>query len=332
VKFKASKVRASKGNNMNVDNMLNRRSFMRGSAAAGGLAAAGGMPGAATAFGAQEDDALDVYQLGPRIWIRKGKNVITCYRAHESQKYPYFYPLIGPASGLPLTVETSLPYPHHRSLWFACDRVNGGNYWQEGYDRGQIFSAGPKVAEATAEKVTITDACLWKRPGAEAPCRDDRSFTFGKCAVGYTLDVEIRWIALTDMTIPRTNHSLFSMRSATDLAVTGGGNLVSAAGNAGEKATFGKPANWMAFHGKRGGDGPAEGIAVLDHPKNMGGATPWFTRNYGFASPTPMYFGKESFTLPKDESVTLRYRVVLFAGSPASANLNSSWDDWANDT
>ncbi len=313
---------------MNAEDMHNRRSFIRDSGAlACGLAATGGMPGTAV-FAAEGDDGLNVYQLGPRIWIRKGKNVVTCYRAHESQKYPYFYPLIGPASGLPLTVETSLPYPHHRSLWFACDRVNGGNYGQAGYDQGQILSAGPKVAEATADKVTITDTCLWKRPGAEAPCRDERVFTFSKCDSGYTLDVEIRWIALTDLTIPRTNHSLFSMRSATDLAVTGGGNLVSAGGAAGEKSTFGKPARWMAFHGKRGGDGPAEGIAILDHPENMNGESPWFTRDYGFASPTPMYFGKESFTLPKDESVTLRYRVVLFAGSPESADLNSSWDDW----
>jgi len=303
-----------------------RRFFAQASAATAGLAVAAGAGRTAQAVNATE--GLAVYQLGPRIWIRLGEDVLTCYRAHPSQKYPYFYPLVGPVSGLPLTVETSDPYPHHRSLWLACDKVNGGNYWQEGYGQGQIVSKGPTVATPEANRVVITDACAWKRPGAPSPCQDSRIFEFSRSGRGYTLDVEIRWTALENMTIPRTNHSLFSMRAATDLAATGGGTLMSASGAAGADATFGKPAKWMAFFGKRRGDGPVEGIAIMDHPENMDGQTPWFTRDYGFASPTPLYFREKAFMLPKGETVILRYRVAAFTGDPQAAGLDDLYKNW----
>ena len=62
------------------------------------------------------------------IIVRIDEATFTCYRYGAGQKLPYLYPVNGPLSGLSLTTESSLPYPHHRSLWFGCDRVNGGDY------------------------------------------------------------------------------------------------------------------------------------------------------------------------------------------------------------
>ena len=78
---------------------------------------------------------LSAERLDDRIIVRVADRTFTCYRFGAGQKYPYFYPVNGPATGLSLTTESSLPYPHHRSLFFGCDKVNGGNYWQEGNDR-----------------------------------------------------------------------------------------------------------------------------------------------------------------------------------------------------
>jgi hypothetical protein len=101
-----------------------------------------------------------------QLWIRKNNETLTAYRAHQTQKYPFFYPVAGPVSGLSLTSDSAMPWPHHRSLFFGLDRVNGGNYWQEGLGRGQIVSQGPSFAKENGKfkidnvSAEIVDRCL----------------------------------------------------------------------------------------------------------------------------------------------------------------------------
>lgn len=316
---------------------FSRRRFLKAAAivsaaplaARAAAAAAAKAPAAAPA--SEDTRGLSVYELGPQIWIRFNNRPLTCYRAHRSQKYPYLFPLSGPISGLSLTDETTLPYPHHRSLFFGCDRVNGGNYWQEGFETGQILSSGPKVAEATRQQVTITDECDWQKPGGPVILKDQRTITISAPDEKlHTIDWTITLKALEPITVLKTNHSLFSMRAALDIAPKGGGNLVNAEGKSGEKATAGVKSAWCDFYGKRAGmPNAVEGIAILDHPKNPWAPTPWFTRDYGFASPTPLNFIDQPWTIPARNSVTFRYAVVLHAGDPAAANLARLFEQWA---
>ena len=70
-----------------------------------------------------------------------------------------------------------------------------------------------------------------------------------------------------------------------------------------------------------------EGIAIFQHPQNRWYPAPWFTRDYGFFSPTPMYWLENGHVdLPKGGPLTLRYRVVVFAGDPNLANVYSAYD------
>ena len=72
-----------------------------------------------------------------------------------------------------------------------------------------------------------------------------------------------------------------------------------------------------------------EGIAIFDHPQNPWAPTPWFTRDYGFASPTPLNFIEKPWTVPAGDRATFRYAVVLHAGDPAAANLAGLYKAWA---
>ena len=58
-------------------------------------------------------NVLTVEQQDERIIVRIDDVTFTSYRFGDGQKYPYFYPLNGPVSGLSVTTESSLPYPHH---------------------------------------------------------------------------------------------------------------------------------------------------------------------------------------------------------------------------
>ena len=299
-----------------------------GGAAAGSFCASAALAQIKPVPGA---DKLTAYQDGPQVWVRWANALLTSYRAHATQKYPYLYPLAGPKTGLSLTTETSVPYPHHRSMLFACDRVNGGNYWQDAVPAGQIVSVGLKLGNVTPESAEVLDRCEWRKPGQPVVMTDRRKITVRVVSlVLRTIDAEIEWTAVQDVTIQKTNHSLFSIRAAADITPWGGGTLVNSAGQSGEKATFGKPAAWCCCFGKRAGtSGAIEGIALFDHPKNPWAPTPWFTRDYGFISPTPFNFIDAPWQLAAGKSVQLRYRVALFVGDPKEAGLDRIYRDWA---
>jgi len=264
------------------------------------------------------------------LWIRKDNQVVAAYRTNPNQKYPYIFPLAGPISRVSVTSESAQPWPHHRSVFMGADRVNGGNYWQEGADRGQILSQDLKLTKAETDVVEFTDRCIWKKPSEADPIIEDtRKYTLTwKNADYYTLDFEFAMKMLVDVHIEKTNHGFFGVRVEQDLCPFGGGNLVGADGVVGEADSFGKPNKWMAFYGKRRFN-PAitEGVAVFCPPKEPFENCPWFTRDYGNISPMPFLFTEGGFSWKKDEVLKGVYRIVVFAGEPKDVDLNGLWNE-----
>lgn len=261
-------------------------------------------------------------KVGNRIDVVIGKQFFTSYRFQPDEKYPFFFPVNGPVSGATTTSMRNGEYPHHSSLFFGCDRVNGGNYWQEGLERGQIVSVGARIVEAKGEQVVIEDECIWKRPDAQAPIIDRRKITISCPSKDlYQLDFDIEMEMLMDVTIQKTNHSLFSARIDPDLTVKQGGVMINSEGKEGEKGTFGVGSSWIDCYGKR--KTGTEGIAIMQHPSNKWYPSPWFTRDYGFMSPTPMYWPENEKTteLKKGDKINLRYRVLVHAGNSGEANI-----------
>ncbi len=266
-----------------------------------------------------------------RVTIYIGEKLFTEYLFLPDSKYPCFFPVNGPRSGRSITVRNTEPYPHHSSLFFGCDRVNGGNYWQEGLERGRIVSQAVRLVRASGRQVVVEQDCRWERPGADSPFSDRRRITVSApvADVRY-IDFDITLTATTDVRIEKTNHSLFSARVAPDLSVQGGGSLLNAHGEQGEKGTFGRAAPWADYRGTR--DGVTEGLAILCHPSNRWSPPAWLTRDYGFFSPTPMYWLENEFVeFAKGESLRLRYRVVVHAGAPARADLEAEFRKWSQE-
>jgi hypothetical protein len=261
-----------------------------------------------------------------QVVVTIGGQVFTCYKFGPSQKYPYFWPVNGPASGKSITTETSEPYPHHHSLFFGCDRVNGGNYWQEANERGQIISERPKIVEASGSRVVFTDVGLWKQPDKAPIIRDQRQIVITAPSESLRIiDFTVTLEPLTDIRILKTNHSLFSARVVPELAVTAGGTLINAESKTSEKGTFGVASPWCDYYGTRAG--VTEGIAILQHPSDRWYPAKWFTRDYGFFSPTPMnWLEGDKLDIPKGEKVTLSYRVVVHSGDTQKAGIPALFD------
>ncbi|HSI77732.1 MAG TPA: PmoA family protein [Lunatimonas sp.] len=260
-------------------------------------------------------------KIGSRIDFHIGNLFFTSYRFDSNEKYPFFYPVNGP-SGASVSSMRNGTYPHHSSLFFGCDMVNGGNFWQEGLDRGQIVSLRAEIEQVDEFTVVIHNENIWTRPGANAPIKDIRKITVTSSSKEiFQIDFDVTMEMLEDVTIKKTNHSLFSGRMDPDLSVVNGGTMINAEGDRGEKETFGKPSSWIDFHGPRGTG--MEGMAIMQHPSNDWYPSPWFTRDYGFFSPTPMYWPEDDkeTVLAKGQKVMLRYRVLVHAGDHQGAGI-----------
>jgi len=260
-------------------------------------------------------------KVGDKIEFRVNGNLFTSYILSDYEKYPFFFPVNGP-SNASVTSMRNANYPHHSSLFFGCDRVNGGNYWQEGLKDGQIISLRADILETGGSKAVIENECIWRRPGADAPIKDKRLITVSVPAEGkYQLDFDVTMEMLMDVTIEKTNHSLFSGRMDSDLAVINGGTMINAEGETTEKGTFGKRSAWIDFYGSR--QGKTEGMAIIQHPSNKWFPAPWFTRDYGFFSPTPMYWPADdkATVLKKGDVIKLRYRVIVHTGNHTEAGI-----------
>ncbi len=271
-------------------------------------------------------------KVGSKINVSIDGKFFTSYIFSADEKYPFFFPVNGPLSGGTLTSMRNDPYPHHSSLYFACDAVNGGNYWQEGLERGRIISVNAEIIKQGGDTVIITDECIWSRPGALSPVKDSRRIIITAPSVTVRqIDFEITMQALIDVTFRKTGHSLFSARMATDLIVQNGGTMVNAEGNKNEKETFGKKTAWMDYYGKRGNI--VEGLAILQHPSNPWYPATWFTRDYGHFSPAVMNWPEngQNIFLKAGEKLSFRYRVLVHGGDPGEAKIADAFAKYKNE-
>jgi hypothetical protein len=256
----------------------------------------------------------------------------------EAGQSPAMWPIIGP-TGKPMTrsypvgpdVEGETDdHPHHQSLWFTHDEVNGHNFWSENRndrrDESGAYVAHREFIDVesdgrTARIVTRND---WM-DGDEKVFEDERTI---KCGTRENGD---RWIDFTitikstegDVTFADTKEGTFAIRVADTMRLEAemGGRIVNSEGQENGDA-WGMPARWVDYTGPV--DGDTVGVAILSHPTSFRPNTRWHVRGYGLFAANP--FGHRDFpkpevakqgavTIPQGDELTLRYRVLLHRGT-----------------
>ncbi len=283
-----------------------------------------------------------------RIVVEVGGSVFTEYLFGDEHKYPFFYPVVGPASGKSVTTWDQNPFPHHSSLYVSLDSVSSegvqrGNYWQprNRLDTGQIFSRNPRVVEASGERVVLKDYTEWIVPGAGVHQISGRHKTtiWAPSPSIRIMDFEIEIEAMLDLRIGQTGHSFFSARMRPELAVgctqrgaayadRGTGTIVDSKDNRDESGTFRKDSSWCAYYGKQAD--AIEGLALMQHPQNTLSGR-WFTRNYGFMSPSP-FAHDGAVEMSAGTKFNFAYRVVVFEGDHEQADIEGWYEDFAGES
>jgi hypothetical protein len=279
---------------------------------------------------------------------------------------PALWPIIGPAGR-----EMTRPYPlrpagkgkydtddhpHHQSLWFTHDQVNGANFWAANINGG-AGDSGPHIAhrefvntDSDGETATVVTRNDWMN-GDERICAEERTIVFG------TRENGDRWIDFTitlkatdgDVTFGDTKEGTFAIRVPDPMRVEAnlGGRIENSEGQTNE-AAWGQPAKWVDYTGPveapspdlrpPTADLPVTGIAILSHPNSFRPTPRWHVRTYGlFAAnpfgqrdfPTPEAADQGATTIKNGDSLTLRYLVLLHRGRTNNDDLNAAFEEFA---
>ncbi len=213
---------------------------------------------------------------------------VTRWHFGESATRPFFYPLQGP-SGSSLTRmghPGAANHDHHRSVWFAHQKVLGIDFWSEHTD-ARIRQKEWRVYHDSDDEAVMAVEIDWLDGHDPRPLLHQELFATVRPGQdgGFFLELQstVRPGAPAEsLEFGKTNFGFLAVRVAKNISEHfGGGRITSSTGATGEPAIFGKPAAWMDYSGPVPGGG-TEGITYFDHPANPGAPTSWHVRADGW--------------------------------------------------
>jgi methane monooxygenase PmoA-like len=240
-------------------------------------------------------------------------------RWHFGPDYPrpFFYPLIGPASGLSLTRMGHPGDPghdHHRSIWFAHEKVSGVNFWSD-TGRARIRQKQWLAYEDGEAEAIMAVRLGWADGHDPKDVLEQDVLAAILPGPGKETFLEIQSVfrpAAEQLEFGKTNFGFLAVRVAKAIsAFFGGGTLTSSAGDTGEPAIFGKPARWVDYSGEQPG-GHKEGITYFDHPANPGHPANWHVREDGWMGASTCFGGPRATT--RKDPLVLRYLLHAHTG------------------
>ncbi len=269
-----------------------------------------------------------------------GGELFTTYYFSTTVAKPYLMPLRTP-SGVILTrdfpvgndigkanpKESSFE-PHQRPLYFGHGNIDGLDFWGEQafaryYDDHARQAFGHMVVQNVAiEPFTNRLSARFRLDGPNQRVigEETQSYAFSGDAQARIIDCEfVLRASAGPLVLGDTKEGTFGIRLRKELSAPND-HMINSNGARGEPAIWGQSADWVAYSGSVSGQ--QVGIAVFDAPSSFRHPTTWHARAYGLFAANP--FGRRAFTrdktqdgswtIPEGQSITFRYRVVLYDG------------------
>jgi len=283
----------------------------------------------------------------------------TTYYFNAGTAKPYLMPLRAASGeivtrGFPVLNDASMGNPkassfepHQRPLYFAHGNIDGLDFWAEQVfnkyygDHGNqayghmVFKTIEEPHQQNNSGTTIVARYTLNSPNNRVIGEETQSFTFGGDAHTRTIDCEfILYATAGPLDMGDTKEGTFGIRLAPELSGSHA-HMLNSKGAEGEKAIWGKPADWVDYSGTI--SGKKVDIAVFDSPKSFRHPTTWHARAYGLFAANP--FGLREFTRDPDKdgswtilegkSLTFRYRVLISEGGLSADQINEAYRQYA---
>lgn len=210
------------------------------------------------------------------------------------------------------------------NIWKQNDELEGSSPWEQmARDRWKVKHEG---AVLMTETRTIT---VWN----VAPMRIiDIHAVLTPAVDEIILNADVEKKAMAKENGPLAIRVADNMRAAV------AGTIVNSEGKRTEKECWGRSARWVDYFGPVVPGGPVNGIAAMDHPKNVRYPTGWHVRDYGLFAANPFYDKKPEWpdqgpiylSKAKGEKLDLRYRVYIHRGDEKEGMVEQKWQNWVN--
>ena len=297
--------------------------------------------------------SVEVKRNGDRIDVLIGGHPFTTYYFGGVTAKPYLFPLRS-AQGTVVTrsfpMASDIPgedkdEPHQRAMYFAHGDINGYDFWGEAefprwsrhpasrfgstvFRKLDDMQGGPDSGALHAEFDLVTSK-------GQVIAAETQAYTFMGDEHSRIIDCEFTVLAdHGPVKIGDTKEGTFAIRVVKALD-SPPGRMVNSEGAVGEKAIWGKRADWVDYYGNVAGEDV--GIAIFDNPKNLRYPTFWHARHYGLLAANP--FGLKEFLHDRRQdgsyliatggSLTLRYRVFIHHGDCHEARVADAYRQYA---
>jgi hypothetical protein len=298
---------------------------------------------------------VELVRKGDQVDVLIAGQPFTTYFFSAEVAKPYFQPLRS-AQGTIVTrgfpIGNTIPpghehddslEPHQRPMFFGHGNIDGIDFWGEAvFPRYSDDSVFGRTLFRKIEEIRSGDADALKvdfaltGPRGRVIADEMQSYTFGGDQNTRWIDCEITLVANggSDLTFGDTKEGSFGLRLARELN-SPPGRMVNSAGAVGEKAIWGKRADWVDYDGTIAGE--QLGVAVFDSPRSFRHPTWWHARAYGLLAANPFawreFYGDPekdgSWTVPQGKTLKLRYRVFIHHGDYQQARVAEAYRQYA---
>jgi hypothetical protein len=308
------------------------------------------------AFGSASADAwkaVEVTREGDQVDILVGGQPFTTYCFRRAAAKPYLFPL---RSAQGTVVTRSFPMvgdipgedhdePHQRAMYFAHGDINGYDFWGEvefaRWSRHPASTFGRTAFRKLDEMRGGTDSGSVRAEfdleafDGTMIAAETQTYIFRGDEHARIIDCEFTIHANHGpVKVGDTKEGTLAIRVVKALEPPLG-HMVNSGGATGEKAIWGKRADWVGYYGIVAGE--SVGLAIFDDPRNLRHPTYWHARKYGLLAANPfglrefLHDGRQDggFVISAGESLTLRYRVFIHHGDIHEARVADAYSLYA---
>jgi hypothetical protein len=251
-------------------------------------------------------------------------------------------------------------------MWFNYGNVNGFDFWNnsdaikpEGRSKmGTIYQKKIVSTRSGANQGELVVESLWVTGEGKDILKDTTRYVFTRRKGARVIDQITTLQALDKVVFNDDKEGVLGMRVAhwLESADEKGGIFMDANGRptkVDSVDTTGATGVYLTSEGVKGGavwstrgrwciltgNDPAKHvvtIGMIDNPNNPGYPTYWHARGYGLFAANPLgrsiFDPKQpafNYTIPKDQTATFRYRVILFSHAADAVEMNREADTFA---
>jgi hypothetical protein len=268
----------------------------------------------------------------------QGKPFTTYCYGDDFKDKPVFYPVMSPNGArvnreFPMVASVpgeSTDHPHHQSLFFTYDEVNGIHFWNPDTSGRRIVAKDTK-----ADGNMLVASLAWNDKDGKTVLDETKRVTFGGASDVFWMDHDITLKAVVPVSFGDTKEGAFGIRLNDTLKEQGGtGRYVNAEGAETSANVWGKTSPWVAIRGSVKGAGGDKDVtvAIFAHPSGLNAPPYWHAREYGLFAVNP--FARHAYdpsaaerttTLDKDKSLHLRFRLAVYSGKTPKPRLDQDF-------